>query len=99
MAVYFTNRGISDLEIITLATTPPKIILTENKDFGDLVFRENIKGLFVIFLRYPYYETTVIIERIIKFLKYHQEYVIDHFTTITINKFAQEKYSLYYSHQ
>jgi len=42
-AVYFTNRGISDLEVIAWAKTPPpKVILTEDKDFGKLVFRNYI---------------------------------------------------------
>jgi predicted nuclease of predicted toxin-antitoxin system len=37
-SVYKDFRGISDIEIIDLAQNPPKIILTEDKDFGDLIF-------------------------------------------------------------
>ena len=38
ISIFDNYRGISDLEIIKLAQNPPKIILTEDKDFGDLVF-------------------------------------------------------------
>ena len=91
-AVYFSNRGISDLEVMTWAKTPPpKVILTEDKDFGKLVFRNFIQDVSVIFLRYPYKETAAIIENILRLLQYQQEYVLGHFTAVTINKIRSRK--------
>ena len=91
-AVYFTNRGISDLEVIAWAKTPPpKVILTEDKDFGKLVFRNYIQDLSVIFLRYPYKEMAAIIKNILKLLQHQQEYVFGHFTTVIINKIRSRK--------
>ena len=34
-SIYQSNRGISDEEIIQLSRNPPRIILTEDKDFGN----------------------------------------------------------------
>jgi len=91
-AVYFSNRGISDLEVIAWAKTPPpKVILTEDKDFGKLVFSNDTQDLSVIFLRYPFKETAAIIESILKLLQYQQEYILGHFTTVTINKIRSRK--------
>jgi predicted nuclease of predicted toxin-antitoxin system len=37
-SIFENKRGISDKEIIDFAQHSLKIILTEDKDFGDLVF-------------------------------------------------------------
>ncbi len=97
-SVYFSSRGISDTEVIAWAKTPPpKVILTEDKDFGKLVFRNYMQDLSVIFLCYPYNETAAIIENILRLLQYQQEYVFGHFTTVTINKIRQERYNWHFS--
>lgn len=44
--------GISDEEVAAIAQDHNGILLTEDKDFGELVFAHGIKGLSVIFLRY-----------------------------------------------
>ena len=46
------NPGISDEEVIEYAQENKKILITEDKDFGEWVFAHNIKGLSIIFLRY-----------------------------------------------
>ena len=42
-SIYETNRGISDDEIIQLSRNPPRIILTEDKDFGEWVFSHHTR--------------------------------------------------------
>jgi predicted nuclease of predicted toxin-antitoxin system len=37
--------GLSDVDVITLATREKRILLTEDKDFGDLVFRRERRSL------------------------------------------------------
>lgn len=44
------NRGISDEEIITFSKNPPRIILTEDKDFGEWVFAHHEKSISMILL-------------------------------------------------
>ena len=50
-SVYENNRGLSDEAIIDYSRDPPRIILTEDKDFGELVFRDRLNSHGVILLR------------------------------------------------
>ena len=34
-SIFELDRGLSDEDIITLSRNPPRIILTEDKDFGE----------------------------------------------------------------
>ena len=45
------NRGISDREIAKMASQDRGLIITEDKDFGDLVFYFGFTGFSVILLR------------------------------------------------
>jgi len=44
------HRGVSDKEVILLSKNPPRIILTEDKDFGEWVYAHNEKEISVILL-------------------------------------------------
>ena len=39
-SVYESSRGLSDEAIIDFSRNPPRIILTEDKDFGEWVFAQ-----------------------------------------------------------
>ena len=68
-SVFEDSRGISDKEIINLAQNPPRVILTEDKDFGDLVFAYNQDKTSVILLRYHYSEMEKITSILINFIQ------------------------------
>ena len=55
-SIFLESRGSTDLEIINMAQITSDIILTEDKDFGDLVFAYNQDRFSVILLRYYYTE-------------------------------------------
>ena len=46
------SPGIKDEQVIKRAKEHKKILITEDKDFGEWVFAHKIKGLSIIFLRY-----------------------------------------------
>lgn len=71
ISIFSDYRGISDIEIIELAQNPPKTILTEDKDFGDLIFAYNQKQVSVVLLRYHYSEMEAITSILVKFLLNH----------------------------
>lgn len=79
-------RGMQDEEIILLAKTEGRIILTEDKDFGEWVFAHKIKGLSVIFLRYHFTETSEIIKIVSELLETGISKFHNKFTTITTRK-------------
>jgi predicted nuclease of predicted toxin-antitoxin system len=85
-SVYEQNRGISDEEVIDLSRNPSRLILTEDKDFGEWVFAHHIEGISVILLRYHFKETEQISKILIDLLQKHGQELHGRFTTITIDK-------------
>lgn len=87
---YFSIRencsGISDKEVIEIARKQKGLIVTEDKDFGELLFSHGVDKVSVLFMRYdqPQYHQ---IEKY--FLKCIEDYLINNevcFITITKNK-------------
>lgn len=81
-----SDFGISDSDVIKLSLNPSRIILTEDKDFGEWVYAHNVKGISVIFLRYDYHETIEITSILINLLESRLGDLIHKFTTITPKK-------------
>ena len=77
-SIYENQRGTIDLDIVTLSRNPPRIILTEDKDFADIVFAYQTKGISVILLRYSFI--------LINFLRNNISEIWDKFVTITTSK-------------
>ena len=80
-SIFEKARGATDKEIIDLAQNLPGIILTEDKDFGDLVFAYNQDKVSVVLLRYHYSDYQIIEENLIDFL---QNYSIEQHSFIVI---------------
>lgn len=86
LSIKESYRGMQDEEIILLAKTTNRVILTEDKDFGEWVFSHKIKGISVIFLRYHFRETEQIIKIVSAMIKTGTEKMYGKFTTITPQK-------------
>jgi predicted nuclease of predicted toxin-antitoxin system len=84
-SIYETNRGLSDEAIIQLSKEPPRIILTEDKDFGEWVFAHNEKNISVIFLRYSFLETQKMINTLLQVLLNNNN-LFGNYTTLTTTK-------------
>jgi|AntRauTorckE5430_2_1112549.scaffolds.fasta_scaffold06444_3 predicted nuclease of predicted toxin-antitoxin system len=81
------SPGISDKEVIDYVKSHGKILITEDKDFGEWVFAHKIEGVTIIFLRYGKSD----FEQVLNFLSnlipsLLQSTVIDQHKFITINK-------------
>jgi len=79
-------RGVSDEEIIRISKNPARIILTEDKDFGEWVYAHNEKNISVILLRYGFNETENITSILVNLLKKRGSDLFGKFTTITVQK-------------
>lgn len=80
-------RGISDIDIASFSLLPPRIIITEDTDFGEIVFLQKRKLTGVILLRYKNFERPLIIDLLIEFLKDETlETLTNKFVTITSEK-------------
>lgn len=92
ISVYENHRGVTDEEIISISKNPSKIILTEDKDFGEWVFSHNQKDISVILLRYHFSETQKIKQILLEIIKSKFNLLQDSFTTITPNKIRIRPY-------
>lgn len=52
------HAGISDLQVVNIAKRNKGLLITEDKDFGELVFSHGIQQLSIVLLRYdqPQYD-------------------------------------------
>ncbi|MBI3501097.1 MAG: DUF5615 family PIN-like protein [Bacteroidetes bacterium] len=57
LSIKETNPGLQDENIIELAKNTDRIILTEDKDFGEWVFAHKTKSISIILLRYHFSES------------------------------------------
>ena len=85
-SVYENNRGITDEEVIALSRNPPRIILTEDKDFGEWVFAHHLQEVSILFIRYHFKDTNQMIAILIDFIFKNGNQMQGSFTTITIDK-------------
>ena len=86
LSIQETFSGIVDEEVIAISKNPHKIIITEDKDFGEWVFAHNEKNISVILLRYHQSQLEEIISILISQLKQNINNFIGKFTTITPKK-------------
>jgi len=91
-AIIELNPGISDEEVLTLANEVDAILLTEDKDFGELTYRlkKPNKGILLFRMSGESIETKV--QLLIKVLKEHGEKLADKFTVITVKKVRIKKF-------
>ena len=80
------SPGLSDKGIIKLAREKNGVILTEDKDFGELVFSHDIEGCSVIFLWYKKTDYMQIGKNILKVLENYDYSSVHFFFTITRNR-------------
>lgn len=68
LSIQEEHRGIPDEQVISLSKHPPRIILTEDKDFGEWVYAHKESDISVILLRYQANElehiSTILLELI-----------------------------------
>ena len=61
--------GRSDRDIAVMSLMQPKIIVSEDKDFGELVYHHQVSVIGVILLRYNPSEIEIIKLRLVTFFK------------------------------
>lgn len=78
--------GAKDREILNIAKQQELLIITEDKDFGELIFSFRAVDVGVIFLRYHFLERTNIIESLIHIIQQQGNALRNKFTVITSKK-------------
>ena len=78
--------GAKDREILNIAKQKELIVITEDKDFGELIFSFKAVNVGVVFLRYHFLERTTIIESLLHVIQQQGNTLRDKFTVITLKK-------------
>jgi predicted nuclease of predicted toxin-antitoxin system len=82
-SVYDEARGLDDTEIISRAFEDNWILITNDKDFGDKVYREGYKHRGVIFLRLDDERSATKIEVIRQLIENYAEQLEDNFLVVS----------------
>ena len=85
-SIYESHRSLSDEAIIQLARNPPRLILTEDKDFGEWVFAHGIRDVSVIFLRYHFRDTAPLQATLLELLRTRLPDLHGAFATVGVRK-------------
>ena len=86
LSIYENQRGASDEIVMELARNPPRLLLTEDKDFGEWVFAHGVKDISVVFLRYTWPETEALIRTLLHLFNERWSDLKRAFTTVAVNK-------------
>lgn len=92
ISIIKNHSGVSDKEVLNIARNNNAIIITEDKDFGELIFsyKENKTG--IVLLRYNAKDIDKIFESIIITFKKHNESLYKKFTVISPIKIRVRDY-------
>ena len=86
ISIFDEHRGLGDDAILTLANTQNRILITNDKDFGEKIFREHRRHRGVIFLRLSnerYPNKIAVLERL---LESYADRISEHFVVVSEDK-------------
>lgn len=78
-----TAPGIDDTEVLTMASNSESILITNDKDFGELIYRDRLVSKGVILLRFGKFEINERIEILLRVLEERSSDMGEAFTVIT----------------
>lgn len=81
-----SNIGISNIDIIQLVKEQQGILLTEDMDFGELVFAYSYKQIAIIFLRYDQPQYNSVEQQLLKAIELYHDTDTPLFITVTKKK-------------
>ncbi|MBK6949507.1 MAG: DUF5615 family PIN-like protein [Haliscomenobacter sp.] len=85
-AITETNPGISDEEVLQIANEMGAILITEDKDFGELTYRLRKPNQGIVLIRMPGIPIMEKIEKIAQVLESYAQDLKKKFTVITMEK-------------
>ena len=80
------HPSIADENILEMSLTPPSVVITEDKDFGELIFKNKQDFSAVILLRYEVNQEEYILKSLLSLLKNHLHELHKSFVTISVNR-------------
>lgn len=85
-AIIDNDASIPDTEVLKKANEQSALLITEDKDFGELVFRLKLKHKEILLLRFLNILNDVINRKILDALQKHEDELPNNFSTLTDKK-------------
>ena len=85
-SVYDSARGSDDVMILNMALRENRVLITNDRDFGEMIFRLNMPHCGIVFLRLADNRSSSKIHILEKLLAGHQDIIEGNFITITEKK-------------
>lgn len=82
-----THKGVDDATVLTLAVAESRILVTEDKDFGDYAVRQRVPLPGVILLRIDPANRSRKAERILQLLADFSDRLAQHYTVVSEDRF------------
>ncbi len=82
-------RGMADEEIVCLSSSQNRIIMTFDKDFGELIYRRRMETPGVILVRIP--DDRIGKEKILEFLRKHGDELKGYFVVLTEGRIRRRR--------
>lgn len=83
LSIYDRMRGLKDSEILKIARNENWVIITNDKDFGDMVFKEKLSHHGIILLRLDNERSENKIEVLGKLFEFHIDELMENFVVVT----------------
>jgi predicted nuclease of predicted toxin-antitoxin system len=85
-SVYDDARGLDDKSILQRACDEERILVTCDKDFGELIFRDELPHKGVLLIRTADQEPAKLIDLLSRVLADHADQLAEHFVVATENR-------------
>lgn len=82
-SVYEQARGMDDNEIVQKAFEENRVLITNDKDFGEKIYREQWSHRGIVLLRLDDERAVVKIDVLRRLLEWHAQRLADHFVVVT----------------
>ncbi|MCC6194450.1 MAG: DUF5615 family PIN-like protein [Burkholderiales bacterium] len=82
LSVAEASAGADDEVVMTQALRERRILLTEDKDFGQLVFAAAAKSLGIVLIRFPATARSALGSRVIELVRKHEDRLIGSFVVL-----------------
>ncbi len=76
------DPGISDEEVAEISVNEKRILITEDKDFGQLVYTMSQASVGIIFIRFPGNARSLLFSSVLELVKHHGHKLQQHFVVL-----------------
>ncbi len=92
LSIMESHRSIKDVDVLRITTTNSAFLITEDKDFGELVFRLKLPHTGILLVRFPNgYDADLKAEKVVRTIFEKFEEIENYFSVLDENRLRIRK--------